>query len=148
MEESEAIDSSKSDSSKSRVRLVASTGDITLQQQNSPNSRPQKKDQLHGYFESAQWTADGTTLLTTSSNHQIDGYILPPDLLDPGSSPHSLNPQVTIPLSERTNVLCPAPYFQLAEAYTNQILISSHDLPIQLYYLYPLKPPMMAPPPR
>ncbi|KAK8127762.1 WD repeat-containing protein 79 [Apiospora sp. TS-2023a] len=137
MEELEAIDSSKSDSSKSRVRLVASTGDITLQQQNSPNSRPQKKDQLHGYFESAQWTADGTTLLTTSSDHHIDGYILPPDLLDPGSSPHSLNPQVTIPLSERTNVLCPAPYFQLAEAYTNQILISSHDLPIQLYYLYP-----------
>ncbi|KAK7927321.1 hypothetical protein PG985_004319 [Apiospora marii] len=162
MEESEAIDSSKS-----RVKLVASTGDITLQQRNSPSSRPQKKDQLHGYFESAQWyarrssypappsltrgqvlniptdpktidrTADGTTILTTSSNHQIDGYILPPDLLDPESSPHSLNPQVTIPLSERTNVLCPAPYFQLAEAYTNQILISSHDLPIQLYYLYP-----------
>ncbi|KAK7956361.1 uncharacterized protein PG986_005583 [Apiospora aurea] len=126
------------DSSKSRVKLVASTGDITLQQQNSPNSQPQKKqDQLHGYFESAQWTADGTTILTNSSDHRIDSYILPPDLLDPESSPHTLNPQVTIPLSERTNVLCPAPYFQLSEAYTNQILISSHDLPIQLYYLYP-----------
>ncbi|KAK8042485.1 WD repeat-containing protein 79 [Apiospora phragmitis] len=131
MEESEAADSSKS-----RVRLVASTGDRTLQQ-DSPSSRSQKKGQLHGYFESAQWTADGTTILTTSSNNQIDGYILPPDLLDPESSPHALNPQVTIPLSERTNVLCPAPYFQLSEAYTNQILISSHDLPIQLYYLYP-----------
>ncbi|KAK8051820.1 hypothetical protein PG993_003205 [Apiospora rasikravindrae] len=134
----EAQEPEATESSKSRVRLVASTGDITLQQQNSPNSQPQKKnDQLHGYFESAQWTADGTTILTNSSNHRIDSYILPPDLLDPESSPHALSPQVTIPLSERTNVLCPAPYFQLSEAYTNQILISSHDLPIQLYYLYP-----------
>lgn len=87
-------------------------------------------------------TADGTTVLTNSSNNEINGYILPSDLLDPESSPHALNPQVTIPLSERTNVLCPAPYYQLSEAYTNQILISSRDLPIQLYYLYP--PPSVS----
>ncbi|KAK8010843.1 hypothetical protein PG990_009808 [Apiospora arundinis] len=142
MEESEANASS---SNKSRVRLVASTGDITLQPQNSPKSQPaRKKGELHGYFESAQWTADGTTILTNSSNNEINGYILPPDLLDPESSPHTLNPQVTIPLSERTNVLCPAPYYQLSEAYTNQILISSHDLPIQLYYLYPPAPASSA----
>lgn len=49
----------------------------------------------------------------------------------------ALSPQSSIPLGEPTNVLASAPYFNLAEPYTNQLLVSSRDHPIQLYYLFP-----------
>jgi telomerase Cajal body protein 1 len=67
----------------------------------------------------------------------ISGYVLPEDLLESRAGPVALSPQSSIPLGEPTNVLAPAPYFNLAEPYTNQLLVSSRDHPIQLYYLFP-----------
>ncbi|KAI0385884.1 hypothetical protein F5Y04DRAFT_159136 [Hypomontagnella monticulosa] len=125
----------------SKVELVASTGDITLQDEStspsqSPNSPDRGDDSLHGYFETAQWTADGTTILTYSSSNLISGYIVPEDLLSPAANrPLKLNPQAIIQLPEPSNVLVGAPYFQLAEPWTQQLLVSSRDHPIQLFYL-------------
>ncbi|KAI1382407.1 hypothetical protein F4677DRAFT_25251 [Hypoxylon crocopeplum] len=118
----------------SKVELAASTGDITAQ--NEISLSPEQDDSLRGYFETAQWTADGTTILTFSSSNQVSGYIVPQDLLSPTASrPLKLTPQTTIQLPEPSNVLAGAPYFQLAEPWTQQLLVSSRDHPIQLFYL-------------
>ncbi|KAI1461854.1 hypothetical protein F4805DRAFT_184995 [Annulohypoxylon moriforme] len=130
----------------SRVELVASTGDITLQNDNrsslssSSTSSPsnEREDSLRGYFESVQWTADGTTLLTSSSSNLISGYIVPEDLLSPSANhPLPLTPQALIQLPEPSAVLSSAPYFHLSAPWTQQLLVSSRDHPIQLFYLPP-----------
>ncbi|KAI2473591.1 hypothetical protein F4781DRAFT_419372 [Annulohypoxylon bovei var. microspora] len=128
-----------------QVELVASTGDITLHNGSvspSPSSSPspsgERNDGLRGYFESAQWTADGTTILTSSSSNLISGYIVPEDLLSPTANrPLPLTPQATIQLPEPSAVLSGAPYFQLSSPWTQQLLVSARDHPIQLFYLSP-----------
>ncbi|RYP61780.1 hypothetical protein DL771_010002 [Monosporascus sp. 5C6A] len=121
------------------MELVASTGDITVQDASRAGSDSSADlddhDQIRRYFETAQWTADGTTVLTYSSTNLVSGYIVPEDLLAPKTSPLHLTPQTTIQLPEPSNVLASAPYFTLSEPYTNQVLISPRDHPIQLYYL-------------
>ncbi|KAI4859757.1 hypothetical protein F4820DRAFT_466410 [Hypoxylon rubiginosum] len=133
-----------------RVELAASTGDITARdnestsstsRERSPTTRYGERDDDHNgglrdYFETAQWTADGTTILTSSSSNLISGYIVPEDLLSPTASrPLKLVPQAAIQLPEPSNVLAGAPYFRLAEPWTQQLLVSARDHPIQLFYL-------------
>ncbi|KAH8201099.1 hypothetical protein TruAng_004726 [Truncatella angustata] len=113
-----------------KTELVAHSEDISLRQ-------PKPSQQIAGYFETAQWTADGTTILTTTSSDIVSAFVLPSDLLEARSEPLSLSPQASVPLGDRTNVLASAPYFNLSQAYTNQILVSSRDHPIQLFYLFP-----------
>ncbi|KAI1107960.1 hypothetical protein F4804DRAFT_347559 [Jackrogersella minutella] len=123
----------------SRMELAASTGDIISQDEpvsTSPSSTKIRDDGLRGYFETAQWTTDGTTILTSSSANLISGFIVPEDLLSPTANrPLKLTPQAAIQLSEPSNVLSSAPYFQLTEPWTQQLLVSSRDHPIQLFYL-------------
>ncbi|KAI1209028.1 uncharacterized protein F4807DRAFT_107985 [Annulohypoxylon truncatum] len=130
----------------SRVELVASTGDITLQNDIrsslSPSPSPplfnERNDGLRGYFETAHWTADGTTILTSSSSNLISGYIVPEDLLSPSAKhPLPLTPQASIQLPEPSAVLSSAPYFHLSSPWTQQLLVSARDHPIQLLYLSP-----------
>lgn len=132
-------------SSRPKVELVASTGDIATTRDTSTtpgrgdgigSGTGSGKDGVRSYFESAQWTADGTTILTYSSSNQIQGYIVPEDLLAPDKpAPLPLTPQAAIQLPERSDVLAASPYFSLAEPYTNQVLLSARDHPIQLFYL-------------
>ncbi|KAI0894758.1 hypothetical protein F4806DRAFT_96324 [Annulohypoxylon nitens] len=127
----------------SRVELVASTGDITLQSDTLSSSSPspplgERNDGLRGYFETAQWTADGTTILTSSSSNLISGYIVPEDLLSPTATrPIPLTPQALIQLPEPSAVLSIAPYFHLSSPWTQQLLVSARDHPLQLFYLTP-----------
>ncbi|KAI0164985.1 hypothetical protein GGR57DRAFT_220299 [Xylariaceae sp. FL1272] len=126
-----------------RVKLVASTGDITR----DPTSAATDEDRhdIRGYFESAQWTADGTTLLAYSSENLVSGYMVPENLLSPHDEPLSLIPQATIQLPEPSNVLCGAPYFSLLDGWTQQLLVSARDHPIQLFYLAPSTPTSHSP---
>ncbi|KAL7629131.1 hypothetical protein AAE478_000650 [Parahypoxylon ruwenzoriense] len=123
----------------SRVDLAASTGDVTAQRQTS-SADATETDHGHGhglkgYFETAQWTADGTALLTSSSSNLVSGFIIPSDLLSAAARPLALAPQARIQLPEPSNVLAGAPYFRLAEPWTQQLLVSARDHPIQLFYL-------------
>ncbi|KAI3329403.1 hypothetical protein HD806DRAFT_482886 [Xylariaceae sp. AK1471] len=129
-----------------RVKLVASTGDIAAarsppslpsEASNDEDSHQKSHDDIHSYFESAQWTADGTALLTYSSTNLISGYILPEDLLSTDKGPLTLKPQARIQLPEPSNVLSGAPYFSLAEPWTQQLLVSARDHPLQLFFLAP-----------
>ncbi|KAI0392863.1 hypothetical protein F5Y17DRAFT_333791 [Xylariaceae sp. FL0594] len=127
------------------VKLVASTGDIVPRRSSSPSlseavsigHREDAHDEVCSYFENAQWTADGTTVLTYSSSHLVSGYILPEDLLSERDGPHTLQAQAHIQLPEPSNVLSGAPYFSLAEPWTQQVLVSARDHPLQLFYLAP-----------
>ncbi|KAF7532213.1 hypothetical protein G7054_g8154 [Neopestalotiopsis clavispora] len=119
------------DQTQQKVRIVAQSEDISLKPQRKPGR------DITGYYESAHWTADGTTVLTYDSSDTVSAFVLPPDLLEDRTAPLALTPQVSIPLGETSNVLASAPYFSLSEAYTNQVLVSSRDHPIQLYYLFP-----------
>ena len=126
-----------------RVELVASTGDITASTTSGDGapSAPSASDaagDVRGYFETAQWTADGTTVVTYSSAHEVSAYVVPEDLLAPRRpAPLALSPQAVVRLPEPSNALAPAPYFALTEPYTNQVLVSARDHPIQLFYLTP-----------
>ncbi|KAI1200620.1 hypothetical protein F5X97DRAFT_293257 [Nemania serpens] len=136
--------------SRNKVKLVASTGDVAAAGYPNPstssNTGNGSRDDVLSYFESAQWTADGTALLTYSSTNLISGYIVPEDLLS-SAAELSLKPQARIQLPEPSNVLSGAPYFSLAEPGTQQLLVSARDHPLQLFYLAPSSAPSTSQPP-
>ncbi|KPM40025.1 hypothetical protein AK830_g6545 [Neonectria ditissima] len=89
------------------------------------------------FYTSAQWTADGTSLVVSSSRNTISTFVLPNDLLDPSLQPRSIQRHSTIVLPEATQTIIPAPFFSLAEPASQTVLIGSRDHPIQLSNLFP-----------
>ncbi|KAI0456639.1 hypothetical protein F5B21DRAFT_467376 [Xylaria acuta] len=139
------------------VKPVASTGEVAVHPTKSSSSEAsddgdgsvKSHADVLSYFESAQWTADGTTLLTYSSTNLISAYIVPEDLLSADDA-LPLRAQAYIQLPEPSNVLSGAPYFSLAEPWTQQLLVSARDHPLQLFYMAPSTSPTSAsahPPP-
>ncbi|KAB8298314.1 hypothetical protein EYC80_002043 [Monilinia laxa] len=84
------------------------------------------------YFKSAQWTPDGTTLLTSSADNQIRTFILPPTLLDDPSTPLTLRPYTTHSFPTPVNCLTPYPHFTLSDPSTTLYLSCPNSLPIRL----------------
>ncbi|KAG6000012.1 hypothetical protein E4U21_006042 [Claviceps maximensis] len=92
------------------------------------------------FYSSAQWTADGTTVLATSSDHTISSFVLPADLLQHDNPGRLIQPQATTKLPEPTQTLAPAPFFSLAEAASQTFLVGSRDHPLHLYHAFPQGP--------
>ncbi|KAL2070507.1 hypothetical protein VTL71DRAFT_13533 [Oculimacula yallundae] len=141
-------------------RLLASTGDTyscsiaesraresNLQDATpdigSETARTDKEEDLEAnYFKSAQWTPDGTTLLTSSADNTIRTFILPPTLLDSTSS-QTLTPYTIHNLPTPINCLTPYPYFALSDPSTTLYLSTPSALPIRLLNaLNPLSTPL------
>ncbi|PHH64428.1 hypothetical protein CDD81_4649 [Ophiocordyceps australis] len=95
-------------------------------------------------FTSAQWTADGSTILASTSDKRICTYILPKDLLDRRGSPLRLDAQATIGLAEPTQVVGPAPYFSLADTASQVLLVGCRDHPLQLLHAFPARAPLQT----
>ncbi|KAG6118582.1 hypothetical protein E4U13_008418 [Claviceps humidiphila] len=89
------------------------------------------------FYSSAQWTADGTTILTSSSDHTISSFVLPADLLHPNPAGRTLHPQATTKLPEPSQTLAPAPFFSLGESTSQTFLVGSRDHPLHLYHAFP-----------
>jgi telomerase Cajal body protein 1 len=91
------------------------------------------------FFTSAQWAADGTSVITTSSAQTVSTFVLPDDLLDPSqdSQPPQLRPDSTQRLPEPAQVVTAAPYFSLAEPASQTYLAPCRDHPIQLRHAFP-----------
>ncbi|KAK4200964.1 hypothetical protein QBC40DRAFT_325246 [Triangularia verruculosa] len=104
-----------------------------------PKPTPDPRNRDTPFFKSAQWTADGTTLLTLTSHPSITSYVLPSSLLT--SSNHPLTPTSTLPLPEPTSTFAPCPYFSLSHPQTQTLLSASTDHPIHLSPLFPLASP-------
>ncbi|KAH7319871.1 WD40-repeat-containing domain protein [Stachybotrys elegans] len=90
------------------------------------------------YFVSAQWSADGTTLIAHSSHQTISSLVLPADLLQSDrSSVRPLEPQASFTLPEPTQAVAVAPFFHLSEPSSQTVLVGCRDLPLQLYHAFP-----------
>jgi telomerase Cajal body protein 1 len=122
-----------------RIQLVASTS-LDIGEDGSSllsDSASDPIEQPESFYTSAQWTADGTTILTTSSRHSISAYVLPEDLLVPKTRRHVLRPQSSLQLPEPSQCLASSPYFSLADPTSQTFLVGVRDHPIQLYHTFP-----------
>ncbi|KAL4780964.1 WD40-repeat-containing domain protein [Aspergillus varians] len=104
--------------------------------QSSPLGEPENNCGLASdglsYFKSAEWSPDGTAILTNSSDHRIRTYIVPPDLLEERQSPHRLSPYSVLPSGEPTYASAFYPFFSLQEPSSTLFLSSVRDHPIRL----------------
>ncbi|KAJ5714658.1 uncharacterized protein N7483_011839 [Penicillium malachiteum] len=112
-------------------RCVASTPSSEVDVVVAPPSSDSPEPIKPPHFSSAEWTPDGTTLLTNSSDHHIRSFIVPPDLLETGSV-HNLSPYSTLPSAEPTYALAVYPFFNLQDPSTTLFLSSVRDHPIRL----------------
>ncbi|KAH6634852.1 WD40-repeat-containing domain protein [Chaetomium sp. MPI-SDFR-AT-0129] len=103
-----------------------------------PNNDVRVRD---SFFKSVQWSADGTTLFTSSFSNRICTFVLPESLLEPRSSPVELIPHSTLALPEPTSAIAPCPYFALEHPSTQTFLTASTDHPIHLHHAFPPSPP-------
>lgn len=88
------------------------------------------------FYSSAQWTADGTSILVGSSDQIVSAFVLPDDLLEAAEA-RQLEPQAATQLPEPTQTIVGAPYYSLAEPATQTYLVGCRDHPIQLYHAFP-----------
>ncbi|KAK0391352.1 hypothetical protein NLU13_0853 [Sarocladium strictum] len=105
-----------------------------------PLSCPASNRGLVRFYSSAQWTPDGTCLLTTSSDQIVSTFILPTDLLDQRDHPLDLQPQAAVQLPEPTQAIAPSPYFSLAEPSSQVFLAACRDHPLQIRHTQPQEP--------
>ncbi|UKZ66141.1 uncharacterized protein TrAtP1_007320 [Trichoderma atroviride] len=104
-------------------------------QTSSPDLHPTTRAQR--FYTSAQWTADGTSILAASSDQTVASFILPADLLQPAGEPRHLARQASIKLPEPTQTLAGAPYFSLANPASQTFLVGCRDHPLHLYHAFP-----------
>ncbi|OAA57089.1 WD repeat-containing protein [Niveomyces insectorum RCEF 264] len=110
------------------------------------------------FYKSLQWSADGTTVIASTSSNAVLSYVLPENLLEPPCdentpdaihdatstaaprktlSHHTIVAQGRLGLPEPALSLAPAPYFNLREPWSQSALTGCRDLPIHLYPLFP-----------
>lgn len=89
------------------------------------------------FYSSAQWTADGTTILVASSDNSVSSFVVPADLLQTSTCPQQLEPRAVTRLPEPTQVVAPAPFFSLEAASTQAFLVACRDHPLHLYHAFP-----------
>lgn len=96
------------------------------------------------FLASAQWTADGTTVIATSSGRSVTALSLPGDLLE-GEGSRELRPQGVTTLPEPTQAVVAAPFFSLADPATQTLLAGCKDHPVHLYHAFPMGEGLNAP---
>ncbi|KAL1843062.1 hypothetical protein VTJ49DRAFT_3197 [Mycothermus thermophilus] len=109
------------------ANLVAMTANPNGSRPPGPNANKHE-----GFFKSVHWSADGTTLFTSSYSNRVCTFVVPHDLLEPRDAPLDLTAQSTIALPEPTNAIAPCPYFDLRLDGTQAFLAAPRDHPIQL----------------
>lgn len=93
----------------------------------------QRVRQARRFFTSAHWTADGTSILATSSDDSVASFVVPEDLLEASAAPRLLAPQATRKLPGPAHAIASAPYFSLANSASQTFLAAYRDHPIHLY---------------
>ncbi|KAJ5195803.1 hypothetical protein N7449_006282 [Penicillium cf. viridicatum] len=112
---------------------LSSTSSLTVQNEPGATSDDEStgQDADLSYFKSAEWTPDGTTLLTDSADHSIRTWILPPDLLE-DKPIHQISPYSTLPSAEPTYATAIYPFYNLQDPSSTLFLSSVRDHPIRL----------------
>ncbi|OAA48410.1 WD repeat-containing protein 79 [Metarhizium rileyi] len=102
--------------------------------------KPSKSSSSRVFYASAQWTADGTTIITGSSDQSVSSFVLPADLMNSDRNTCQLEPQATIKLPEPTQVIATAPFFNLSDTCSQTFLVGCRDHPLHLYHAFPERP--------
>ena len=97
----------------------------------NPTKRSQTQNECN-YFKSAQWSPDGTTILTSSADNILRSFILPADLLAP-PHPQKLHPYAVHRSPEPLYATAFHPSYNLQEPSTCLTLASPRFLPIRLF---------------
>lgn len=108
----------------------ASASEVGIEHDPPQSHTPSKyKD---NFFKEAQFSADGTTIVTHTDDGCLSSFVLPQDLLDESKRPHHLTPYSV--LQSPTNVQSYALYpgFGLQDLSTTLILSAPTDLPLRL----------------
>lgn len=101
-----------------------------------PPSLPPHLATESNLFKSAQWTPDGSTILTHSEDHGLRTFILPPTLLDPGEEPHRLTAYTTIfPAGAPVHSTCIHPSATLGDPSSFVFLAGVKNAPLRLHSL-------------
>jgi telomerase Cajal body protein 1 len=118
------------------IELVAQSGesDLTEAAQNR-----------NFFYTNAQWTPDGTAMVSLRSDKMVSVFVLPHSLLEPQPHPYSLEHQSSIKLPEPTQAVAIAPYFSLQDPTSQLLLVAPKDHPIQMYHAFPADSPIPAP---
>ncbi|PUU82673.1 WD40-repeat-containing domain protein [Tuber borchii] len=124
-------------------KLVASTGttyNCSVAETSARESPLQKWSGLgnpheSNLFKSAEWSPDGTCVLTNSEDNILRTFVLPVDLLDLSDEPKSLTPYSQTPSAEPISCVAIYPSMSLAEPATCCFLKSTRDHPIHLHDL-------------
>ncbi|TVY23679.1 Guanine nucleotide-binding protein negative regulator [Lachnellula hyalina] len=100
-----------------------------------------EEDAEQNFFKCAQWTPDGTSILTSSADNSVRTFVVPSDLLS-STSPKTLTPYTTHLHPTSINCVAPYPHFTLTEPSTTLYLSTPNSLPTRLLNaLYPSTTP-------
>ena len=84
------------------------------------------------FYKEAQWSPDGTCLITNSTDNGIRTYVVPRDLLEDDKQPHNLMPFSSITSSEPVKAYTCYTGYNLADPSTTLVLSSQRDHPTRL----------------
>lgn len=82
-------------------------------------------------FRSAQWSPDGTCILTNDSSNSLRTFIVPQDILSKDKA-HTLTPYASFASPEPINAFIPYPGYSLQNPESTLVLSSIRDHPIRL----------------
>lgn len=87
----------------------------------------------NNFGKEAQWSPDGTCLITNSADNGIRTFVVPPDLLEEDKQPHDLRPYSIIDSPEPVKAYDCFTGYNLADPSTMLILSSQRDHPTRLH---------------
>ncbi|OCL14565.1 hypothetical protein AOQ84DRAFT_22048 [Glonium stellatum] len=117
-------------------KCVASTDEALSQTNVEESSEAQDgalRSQRFGtrYFRGAQWSPDGTCILTSDSFHNLRTFIVPQDILAKDKT-HTLTPYASFASPEPIVAFVPYPGYSLQNPDSTLVLSSIRDHPIRL----------------
>lgn len=118
-----------------KATCVATTGDTFNRQiqETWKGSKPQvHRRPESNQFREAQFSGDGTTILTHSEDQCLRAFVLPPDLLDDAGKPHTLSAHCCVPSSSPLQSYALYPGFDLQNPSTTVALSAAKSLPVKL----------------
>ena len=121
-------------------RCVGTSGDrsIDIVEEYGPSQSSPKRRRLENsvpqdsWFSNAQFSSDGTTIVTQNGGQSLATFILPPDLLDGSEEQHEVQTHATTTSPTPIQSYAMYPHFTLSDPSTTLCLFAAKDVPISL----------------
>ncbi|KAK0253243.1 hypothetical protein LTS09_011660 [Friedmanniomyces endolithicus] len=110
-----------------KVTVDLSNDEVTLAHRNVRHRRPESN-----FFREAQFSHDGTTVVTQNEDQRLRTFVLPPELLDDKSAPTVLREYATFNAPSNIQSYAIHPFFNLRDPTTTLVLHSSTEHPLAL----------------